>query len=483
MNSKNNRYVSLNRNILYSMLLVLILSIVSISLAWYLIEINSLKKSVEELKQNEPNYQKNYLKAELERILEHIKFVREYYKDKETQAIQDIILEYISSERLMFGGYFFVNTLQGQALIYDGKRVKGYKNIADSVDPNGVRLFDLEKEAYYTPDGKFMDYLFKPLDSEAPEAKISYIRGIYDWEWIIGGGIYKNCRLSALRNTELNFYESFERKLLLIALISFTLIIISCLIVKRIETKMNSQIKQLENSFKNAIKNNNEVELNKIIIREFREIGKSVSLMLKRKRELEKKVNEKDQNLKSIFTAANNVAFIITEQKNNKAIITEFSPGAEKLFLYSKEEIKGKEIGILHAPGHFEDFSKIQDLLYNGLGGFNGEASMVKKGQQIISILYTMHPLTIEGKVTSIILVIINISERIKAERELKALKANLEQKIRERTREIILKNEELTKKNKELEHYNNLFVGREFRINELKIKIKNLEEALNKKK
>jgi len=70
--------------------------------------------------------------------------------------------------------------------------------------------------------------------------------------------------------------------------------------------------------------------------------------------------------------------------------------------------------------------------------------------------------------------------------KELLEIKNNLEQLVKKRTEELEEKakaleetNLELTEKNKELENYNQLFVGREFRIKELKDKIKELEKQL----
>ncbi|MBC8490042.1 MAG: PAS domain S-box protein, partial [Bacteroidetes bacterium] len=59
--------------------------------------------------------------------------------------------------------------------------------------------------------------------------------------------------------------------------------------------------------------------------------------------------------------------------------------------------------------------------------------------------------------------------ERKQAEEELKKHREHLEELVKERTTE-------LEKKNAELERFNNLFVGREFRIKELRDKIKELE-------
>ncbi|NOZ34525.1 MAG: hypothetical protein GXO80_04415 [Chlorobi bacterium] len=55
-------------------------------------------------------------------------------------------------------------------------------------------------------------------------------------------------------------------------------------------------------------------------------------------------------------------------------------------------------------------------------------------------------------------------------------------QKLYESNKELSLKNTELEEKNKELENFNELFIGREFRIKELRDKVKELDEKLNNK-
>lgn len=55
----------------------------------------------------------------------------------------------------------------------------------------------------------------------------------------------------------------------------------------------------------------------------------------------------------------------------------------------------------------------------------------------------------------------------------------NLEKQVDERTIELLQKNEEMEQNLKESERMNDLFVGREFRIRELKEKITELEQKL----
>lgn len=97
------------------------------------------------------------------------------------------------------------------------------------------------------------------------------------------------------------------------------------------------------------------------------------------------------------------------------------------------------------------------------------------------------YPLEIQGKTlwfearitpktdNTVLLLAIDITRKMKTEQELQQHKEQLEELVEVRTRELKLTNEQLSE-------FNQLFVGREFRIKELRDKIKKLEEQLVKK-
>jgi PAS domain S-box-containing protein len=74
-----------------------------------------------------------------------------------------------------------------------------------------------------------------------------------------------------------------------------------------------------------------------------------------------------------------------------------------------------------------------------------------------------------------------DITKRKLAEQELDKYHNHLEELIDGRTLELEISNAELLDKNKKLEHYNDLFVGREFRIKELREQVEAMEKENNK--
>ena len=101
------------------------------------------------------------------------------------------------------------------------------------------------------------------------------------------------------------------------------------------------------------------------------------------------------------------------------------------------------------------------------------EISLKKKDDHNFPIFFNATSLVDKnGNPAGFFAFITDITERKKAEQELRKYREHLEELVKERTKK-------LDEKNKELEHFNNLFINREFRIKELKDKVKELEKEL----
>ncbi len=113
------------------------------------------------------------------------------------------------------------------------------------------------------------------------------------------------------------------------------------------------------------------------------------------------------------------------------AIIVSWNAGSEQLFGYRADEAIGKHISMIHRP---EDIPAFKESLVTLMetGGYSADAYFVKKSKEIISVEYSLSLLRDENGVpTNMIGYAHDITVRKKAEKALKKLNSNLEEKIK----------------------------------------------------
>lgn len=158
---------------------------------------------------------------------------------------------------------------------------------------------------------------------------------------------------------------------------------------------------------------------------------------------------------------------------NFKAI--DWNPAAEAIFGYSKTEAMGKHVTELILPDEMKEM--VDDIYRDLISGKGGTRStnenLTKDGRRIICDWYNTILKDADGNVIGAASLVNDITERQQAEEELKKHRDHLEELVKERT-------VELEAKNTDLERMNDLFVGREFRIKELKNRIKELELTID---
>ena len=143
---------------------------------------------------------------------------------------------------------------------------------------------------------------------------------------------------------------------------------------------------------------------------------------------LEKKVEERtaalqdrEARLTAIFEAAKHVAFILIDHTEREKPMIEFSPGAEHLFGYRREDVIGQPAAMLSLP---EDVMNIRETPHNskeGKVGFTRELTLTRKSGEGLPALITAYPIFgTTGEMRAILVVAIDISERIRAARKIR---------------------------------------------------------------
>lgn len=131
-------------------------------------------------------------------------------------------------------------------------------------------------------------------------------------------------------------------------------------------------------------------------------------------------LKQTEDRLTAVFNAANTISFIITDVNADDPAIIEYSPGAESLFGYAREEMVGQPYALLHNEN---DKVRIPDMLNQmrtSGSGISGTGSMIKKSGEPVNVLYSTYPLFDErGVMYAVLSVCIDITAQMKLEDEL----------------------------------------------------------------
>jgi two-component system, NtrC family, sensor kinase len=182
----------------------------------------------------------------------------EYYVDFE-KKIQNNLLEKIQGVRLEDNSYIFIFNKQGNYLshFYENKIGTNGFNVKDANGKYFVKdmfeFIEKNKEGY-------VQYLAssKPDSTLKNVEKISYVRYLEEWDWIIGTGFYLDELNNKINKKELELKREHEiiinNILFLSVLLTLILLIISFYISGVIKKKFNNYKKEIKKEINNTIK-------------------------------------------------------------------------------------------------------------------------------------------------------------------------------------------------------------------------------------
>jgi methyl-accepting chemotaxis protein len=99
-------------------------------------------------------------------------------------------MEAVRNLRYENDDYFWINDMQPRMIMHPTVRDLEGKNLSDDKDPNGKKVFQAMVDKVKSEGAGFVDYYWPKPGHSQPVAKISYVKGFPEWEWVIGSGIY-----------------------------------------------------------------------------------------------------------------------------------------------------------------------------------------------------------------------------------------------------------------------------------------------------
>ncbi len=126
---------------------------------------------------------------------------------------------------------------------------------------------------------------------------------------------------------------------------------------------------------------------------------------------------QREEWRKAIFSVVDNISFIITDLAGQDAHILDFSPGAEGMFGYTRDEALEQPVGMLHLAEDVAKFPEVLEAMSRRQQGFIGELTLVRKSGDRFPALWTTFPLRDDqGEMIAAMGVTIDISARKDAE-------------------------------------------------------------------
>jgi PAS domain S-box-containing protein len=330
--------ISIKRSSFFILLATATFTMFSISVLWIVTEIVKSRQNLVDAKISYQTEQRMLLKDEVKSVVSIINFSRKYSDIKSKDELQNKILDYVSSIRLNHGGYLFINTYNGRALIFDGVKIIGEKDIRNMIDPDGLNLFEIELQTIKNSDGGYFSSTFKRLDSFNPVPKLSYVIGYKEWEWIIGAGIYLDDIDLFVQKTKNQYQAILFKKVLYIVLLFIVLLIIVFVVSKSLSGFIRREFLVFMSFLNKKSEVDSFIDINMLQVQEFRVLAHSVNAMINKRRVAERLLKKESDKAHKYLDVAG-VIILALDTKGNVTLINK--RGCETLGL-NEAEIIGK---------------------------------------------------------------------------------------------------------------------------------------------
>ncbi len=103
---------------------------------------------------------------------------------------QDAALKAVGAMRYSGKEYFWINDMQPKMLMHPMKKELIGTDLSATKDPNGVPIFSSMVDIVRAKGEGFLDYSWPKPGSDAPQPKVSFVKGFAPWGWVVGSGVY-----------------------------------------------------------------------------------------------------------------------------------------------------------------------------------------------------------------------------------------------------------------------------------------------------
>ena len=224
-------------------------------------------------------------------ILSYVKLFKPYgwilgatisVKDLEAD-IQKELLDDIAKVRYGKNGYIFIDDWQGVVLEHGTQPDLVGKNIWDYRDSNGVKVVQDLIAAAKTEEGGYVHYSWRKPDTGEERPKVSFSKGVSDWQWMVGTGVYVDDVEADIAILQRSLNAGLRKEIIFVLLVSGTVGILLMVSVRRVFRRLLRDFSRFDDFFHEAAFADREIEVAGLTFHELRGMAKNANKMLRDK--------------------------------------------------------------------------------------------------------------------------------------------------------------------------------------------------------
>ncbi|WP_339736320.1 cache domain-containing protein [uncultured Sunxiuqinia sp.] len=232
-------------------------------------------------------------------------YLEDYYDE-----FKEEIASKVSADHFRYGGYVFINEMDGDPIVMDGAPYAGDLNLLDGTDPEKMAVFKLELETIAnSPNGDFFSYNWNKIGETEKQPKISFVKPVYECNWLVGGGFYLDDIWRDIETQQNELKRNLIHNLLIILLILLVVILVESMIIYRFNANFRADFDNFTRFFKAGKLRYQAVDLDNLYFDEFKEMGAVANEMILERKKihqqlvLEQEKAQESDRLKTAFLA------------------------------------------------------------------------------------------------------------------------------------------------------------------------------------
>ena len=232
-------------------------------------------------------------------------YLEDYYEEFKNEVAQKI-----SSDHFRYGGYVFVNELDGDPIVMNGKIYSGDFNLLDGSAPDKMAVFKQEIDAaLLSPDGSYFTYEWNKMGYEEKLPKISFVKLYDECEWIIGAGFYLDEIWNDVSIQQQKLKFELIRNLIMILLVLLLVLLFESFIIYRFNSNYMADFNNFSRFFREGKEHFQTINVDDLYFDEFKSMGTVANEMIAERKRIHQellreqiKAKEADR-LKTAFLA------------------------------------------------------------------------------------------------------------------------------------------------------------------------------------